>query len=126
MAQARWLQHTDGLIIRRPSPVTKVQPQTHRVDTMTILLILLTSLLAAILVFAVMLLPSRYVKHSPATKESTRVHVLVLGDIGRSPRMNYHARSIARHGGYVDLIGYDGKLWSLSGTSRLRADIKTT
>ncbi|KAK6828310.1 chitobiosyldiphosphodolichol beta-mannosyltransferase protein [Apiospora arundinis] len=33
-----------------------------------------------------MLLPSRYVKHSPATKESTRVHVLVLGDIGRSPR----------------------------------------
>ncbi|KAK8051678.1 chitobiosyldiphosphodolichol beta-mannosyltransferase [Apiospora rasikravindrae] len=74
---------------------------------MTILLIFLTSLLAAILVFAVMLLPSRYVKHSPATKESTRVHVLVLGDIGRSPRMNYHARSIARHGGYADLIGYD-------------------
>ncbi|KAK8010958.1 Glycosyltransferase family 1 [Apiospora arundinis] len=54
-----------------------------------------------------MLLPSRYVKHSPATKESTRVHVLVLGDIGRSPRMNYHARSIASHGGYVDIIGYD-------------------
>ncbi|KAK6852957.1 glycosyl transferase group 1 [Apiospora arundinis] len=58
-----------------------------------------------------MLLPSRYVKHSPATKESTRVHVLVLGDIGRSPRMNYHARSIASHGGYVDIIGYDG-IWT--------------
>ncbi|KAK8119271.1 glycosyl transferase group 1 [Apiospora kogelbergensis] len=74
---------------------------------MAILATVLTSLLAAVVFFGIMLLPSRYVKHSPATKESTRVHVLVLGDIGRSPRMNYHARSIASHGGYVDLIGYD-------------------
>lgn len=77
---------------------------------MAISVILLTSLLAVIIVFTIMVLPSRYVKHSPATKESTRVQVLVLGDIGRSPRMNYHARSIASHGGYVDLMGYDGKL----------------
>ncbi|KAH6856299.1 glycosyl transferases group 1-domain-containing protein [Chaetomium sp. MPI-CAGE-AT-0009] len=34
------------------------------------------------------------------------VHVLVLGDIGRSPRMTYHALSIAKHGGKVSLIGY--------------------
>ncbi|KAK4134026.1 glycosyltransferase family 33 protein [Trichocladium antarcticum] len=34
------------------------------------------------------------------------VHVLVLGDIGRSPRMTYHALSIAKHGGKVNLIGY--------------------
>ncbi|KAK4033821.1 glycosyl transferases group 1-domain-containing protein [Parachaetomium inaequale] len=34
------------------------------------------------------------------------VHVLVLGDIGRSPRMTYHALSIAKHGGNVNLIGY--------------------
>ncbi|KAK4188773.1 hypothetical protein QBC35DRAFT_473331 [Podospora australis] len=34
------------------------------------------------------------------------VHVLVLGDIGRSPRMTYHALSIAKHGGRVNLIGY--------------------
>src|ERR1700761_3862019 len=34
------------------------------------------------------------------------VQVVVLGDIGRSPRMQYHALSIASHGGRVDLIGY--------------------
>ncbi|KAK6079683.1 glycosyl transferase group 1 [Seiridium cupressi] len=58
------------------------------------------------IVVLVMLLPSRYVKHSPASPESVRVQVLVLGDIGRSPRMQYHALSIAKHGGTVDLIGY--------------------
>lgn len=36
------------------------------------------------------------------------VQVLVLGDIGRSPRMQYHAMSIAKHGGSVDLVGYQG------------------
>lgn len=36
--------------------------------------------------------------------------VVVLGDIGRSPRMQYHALSIAKHGGRVDLIGYKGIL----------------
>ncbi|KAH6659334.1 chitobiosyldiphosphodolichol beta-mannosyltransferase [Truncatella angustata] len=51
--------------------------------------------------------PSRHVKRSPGSPESVRVHVLVLGDIGRSPRMQYHALSIAKHGGTVDLIGYD-------------------
>ncbi|KAI9737553.1 MAG: mannosyltransferase [Cirrosporium novae-zelandiae] len=38
--------------------------------------------------------------------KNTAVQVLVLGDIGRSPRMQYHALSIAKHGGHVDLIGY--------------------
>ncbi len=36
-----------------------------------------------------------------------RFQVVVLGDIGRSPRMQYHALSLAKHGGMVDLIGYD-------------------
>lgn len=54
------------------------------------------------------MLPSRYVKNSPAPKESVSVQVLVLGDIGRSPRMQYHALSVARHGGRVDIIGYHG------------------
>lgn len=58
------------------------------------------------LVLALTMLPSRYVKHSPASHESVSVQVLVLGDIGRSPRMQYHALSVARHGGRVDLIGY--------------------
>lgn len=35
--------------------------------------------------------------------------VLVLGDIGRSPRMQYHALSISKHGGDVQLIGYKGR-----------------
>ncbi|KAF1984430.1 glycosyltransferase family 33 protein [Aulographum hederae CBS 113979] len=36
----------------------------------------------------------------------TSVQMVVLGDIGRSPRMQYHAASIAKHGGRVDIIGY--------------------
>ncbi|KAM8934182.1 chitobiosyldiphosphodolichol beta-mannosyltransferase [Pelodytes ibericus] len=34
------------------------------------------------------------------------VCVLVLGDLGRSPRMNYHALSLARHGFSVTLTGF--------------------
>lgn len=57
--------------------------------------------------------PSQY-DHSPEILGEERkdrkvsVQVLVLGDIGRSPRMQYHAISIAKHGGHVDLIGYQG------------------
>ncbi|OQN99801.1 hypothetical protein B0A48_14571 [Cryoendolithus antarcticus] len=36
----------------------------------------------------------------------TSVQIVVLGDIGRSPRMQYHASSIAGHGGKVSLVGY--------------------
>jgi hypothetical protein len=43
-------------------------------------------------------------------KVATSVQVLVLGDIGRSPRMQYHAISIAKNGGQVDLIGYRGQI----------------
>lgn len=34
--------------------------------------------------------------------------VVVLGDIGRSPRMMYHAISLAKHGARVELVGYLG------------------
>ncbi len=37
-----------------------------------------------------------------------RTAVIVLGDLGRSPRMQYHAASLAAAGGEVDLIGLDG------------------
>jgi beta-1,4-mannosyltransferase len=37
-----------------------------------------------------------------------RISVVVLGDIGRSPRMQYHAISLANLGHEVDLIGYPG------------------
>ncbi|XP_008292712.1 chitobiosyldiphosphodolichol beta-mannosyltransferase [Stegastes partitus] len=35
-----------------------------------------------------------------------RVCVLVLGDIGRSPRMQYHALSLSRHGYQVTFVGF--------------------
>ncbi|KAF2835131.1 glycosyltransferase family 33 protein [Patellaria atrata CBS 101060] len=39
-------------------------------------------------------------------KDDSSVQVVVLGDIGHSPRMQYHAISIAKHGVKVQLIGY--------------------
>ncbi|KAK0391198.1 hypothetical protein NLU13_0699 [Sarocladium strictum] len=48
--------------------------------------------------------PTRY---SPAARpEDEHVQILVLGDIGRSPRMQYHAISLVKMGRKVDLIGY--------------------
>jgi beta-1,4-mannosyltransferase len=41
-------------------------------------------------------------------KQGRTVQIVVLGDIGRSPRMQYHALSIAKHGGKVFLVGYRG------------------
>lgn len=38
-----------------------------------------------------------------------RAIILVLGDIGRSPRMMYHARSLSMAGINVDLCGYEGE-----------------
>jgi len=40
-----------------------------------------------------------------------RVAVVVLGDIGRSPRMQYHALSLCREGYHVDIVGYGGKYY---------------
>ncbi|EOD46171.1 putative beta- -mannosyltransferase protein [Neofusicoccum parvum UCRNP2] len=67
-------------------------------------------LLGALAVFgiaAVLLAPSRYSSASSNAAGST-VQVVVLGDIGRSPRMQYHAISLAKHGHHVDIIGYKG------------------
>lgn len=80
--------------------------------------IILTIAVVASTAFTVILLlfPSQYVKGShpgprasPGGEPNVSVQVLVLGDIGRSPRMQYHAMSIAKHGGRVDVIGYQGK-----------------
>ncbi|KAL6711678.1 mannosyltransferase [Coniothyrium glycines] len=46
------------------------------------------------------------VREPPVWKHGKTIQVVVLGDIGRSPRMQYHALSIANHGGRVFLIGY--------------------
>src|SRR5215216_4243093 len=37
-----------------------------------------------------------------------RTAVIVIGDLGRSPRMQYHAASLAEAGSDVDLIGLEG------------------
>lgn len=42
---------------------------------------------------------------------SKNVTLIVLGDIGRSPRMRYHALSFAQNGWTVDFIGYDGNIF---------------
>lgn len=55
--------------------------------------------------FMLMCLPTR---HHPSKDEKKRVVVLVLGDIGRSPRMQYHCLSLVRKGAIVDLVGYEG------------------
>ncbi|KAJ3006437.1 mannosyltransferase [Thoreauomyces humboldtii] len=49
-----------------------------------------------------------YLRFKQQSGKSTRVLVLVLGDIGRSPRTQYHAVSLAREGFHVHLVGYAG------------------
>lgn len=80
---------------------------------MAFLLVFLAAMGAGVLstlIVVAIALPTRYVKQGPVAKSDISVQVLVLGDIGRSPRMQYHALSIAKHGGRVDLIGYQGEL----------------
>jgi beta-1,4-mannosyltransferase len=83
-------------------------------------LLLLAVIASTLLSLLMMLWPTRYVKTSPPQKTASKggrmeppisVQVLVLGDIGRSPRMQYHAMSIAKHGGRVDVIGYKGAMF---------------
>lgn len=79
-------------------------------DMQVILISLVGALALTSLVASFMLFPSRYrPASSPAAERHVAAQVLVLGDIGRSPRMQYHALSIAKHGGTVELIGYHGK-----------------
>jgi len=72
------------------------------------LLVILSTLVTVVL----LLLPSQ---RDPTDQECS-VQVVVLGDLGRSPRMQYHALSVATHGGHVQLIGYVGMC--VSNTSR--------
>src|SRR5687768_6219662 len=51
-----------------------------------------------------------------------RTAVIVLGDLGRSPRMQYHALSLAAAGAEVDLVGLEGApvVPAVSGNPRIR------
>lgn len=87
-----------------------------------LLIVTVTTLTTFTIIF--LCLPSRYPRTSKnansvangstrtasegRTSSSVDVQILVLGDIGRSPRMQYHATSVAKHGGQVQLIGYCG------------------
>ncbi|POS74282.1 chitobiosyldiphosphodolichol beta-mannosyltransferase [Diaporthe helianthi] len=72
-------------------------------ELQVILLSLVGAVVLTLLVAVFLLSPTTY---RPAAKRHVTAQVLVLGDIGRSPRMQYHALSIAKHGGTVELIGY--------------------
>ena len=45
----------------------------------------------------------------PQPANGRRAAVVVLGDLGRSPRMQYHALALANDGFMVDLVGYGGR-----------------
>jgi beta-1,4-mannosyltransferase len=47
----------------------------------------------------------RRIRHKPLRKHVAMI--IVLGDMGRSPRMMYHASSFARHEWEAVLVGYD-------------------
>lgn len=51
--------------------------------------------------------PTRYI--STGNPKDDHIQIVVVGDIGRSPRMQYHAISVAKHGRNVDLVGYKGE-----------------
>lgn len=79
-------------------------------ELQVILLSLVGAVVLTLLIALLLLSPTRYRPASnPAAKRHVTAQVLVLGDIGRSPRMQYHALSIAKHGGTVELIGYHGR-----------------
>lgn len=88
---------------------------------------------AAVILFTLislilLLLPTPYGRDldvpSVGSKRRVRVQILVLGDIGRSPRMQYHALSIAKHGGFVDLIGYCGEYNTFCGSIILTSRVQ--
>lgn len=78
-----------------------------------LLSVLLLGSLALLTLF--WLLPTRYTQpekreFKPGSNQAelpqVSVQIVVLGDIGHSPRMQNHALSIAKHGGRVSIIGY--------------------
>lgn len=63
--------------------------------------------LCAIIVVGIILLVSKL--RRPNFSGQKCVHIVVLGDLGRSPRMCNHAIEFEKHQFNVQLIGYTGK-----------------
>lgn len=59
---------------------------------------------------AVVLLGVATVRMKRGAAHPKSVAVVVLGDLGRSPRIMYHAQSFARAGFTTYLVGYAGAL----------------
>lgn len=108
----------NAIVIDNCNEVQPLAPSTT--TTMIESLITIAFCLSTALTVAILLLPSQY-KPTSDPKEKRSVQILVLGDIGRSPRMQYHALSIARNGGRVVIIGYKGELAGLHTPSSTRA-----
>lgn len=66
-------------------------------------------MLCAMQLLMIMLLLLLLWRHGRRAGSEGRVAVLVLGDLGRSPRMQYHALSLAQRGRRVSFIGYPGE-----------------
>lgn len=67
--------------------------------------LLVQTLSTAILIWVVWRILNRRPREKPVLRS---VAILVLGDIGRSPRMMYHAESFAKKDYETFLIGYNG------------------
>ena len=74
------------------------------IESTLIWTVILGTVLPWVLIIAIIAILSA--RDGKPLTDTKRFQVLVLGDIGRSPRMQYHALSLARHGAHVDLIGY--------------------
>ncbi|XP_068945945.1 chitobiosyldiphosphodolichol beta-mannosyltransferase isoform X4 [Petaurus breviceps papuanus] len=64
--------------------------------------------IVALIVLALALGPLLFVWRARRWPRGRSVCVVVVGDVGRSPRMQYHALSLARRGFDVTLLGYSG------------------
>jgi beta-1,4-mannosyltransferase len=77
-----------------------------------VLLLLFTAVIPLLCVSSFLYLAWRNPQSLFAPARRKTAAVLVLGDVGRSPRMMYHTESLAKLGWETSLIGYRGKRWS--------------
>jgi len=73
-------------------------------------MLILESLLATLAGGLSLLMLFRRIRASRPSLTPKSVALVVLGDIGRSPRMLYHAHSFARHGYTTHIVAYRGQL----------------
>jgi len=77
------------------------------------------TLLCAVVVVGIFLLVGKLRRSNNSSQKC--VHIVVLGDLGRSPRMCNHAVQFEKHKFNVQLIGYAG--WSLENMLPARKSI---